>query len=54
MIQENDKLNIPGKYQKMSATELKKEKEKVLADLLSKERVIKQKKVNRTKISFYI
>ena len=29
MIYENDKLNIPEKYRKMSVSELRKEKEKV-------------------------
>lgn len=54
MIQENDKLNIPKKYQEMSATDLKKEKEKVLAGLLNRERVVKHKKINGAKVSFNI
>lgn len=30
MVYENDRLNIPKKYQQMSVSELRKEKEKVL------------------------
>lgn len=35
MVYENDKLNIPEEYLKMSASELKRLKEKTLKEILS-------------------
>lgn len=54
MIQENDKLQIPDKYRKMSVSELKEEKNRVLAKINSAPRNIKTKKQTSTKVTFNI
>lgn len=44
MVMENDKLNIPEEYRKMSVAELEREAKKVMEDLAKHPSEIKQKK----------
>lgn len=53
MIYENDKLVIPKKYQEMSISELKLEKEKVLKEFRSKSRPKKKVSTNKRGIVFH-
>lgn len=46
MIYENDNLIIPEEYKKMSVSELKAEKDKMLAEIM-KNRIVKQSKINK-------
>lgn len=50
---ENDTLVIPEKYKKMSVSELEKEKEKVLREVLKTERTKKNEKKNKKNIIFH-
>lgn len=49
---ENDTLVIPEKYKKMSVSELEKEKETMLREILKSERPKKSMKKNKNNIIF--
>lgn len=53
MVYENDKLIIPKKYQEMSISELKKEKDKVLQEFQSQPRPKKKVTSNKKGIVFH-
>ncbi len=51
-VYENDVLEIPEEYKRMSVSELEKEKERLLQEIYSKERPKKQVKANKRNIVF--
>ena len=51
-VYENDKLIIPEKYKKMSMSEIEREKNKLLKEILLSERQKKVIKSNKNNITF--
>lgn len=52
MVNENDKLEIPEKYRKMSVSELRREKERIYKDLNVQKAADARKKVSESPILF--
>lgn len=52
MIMENDVLEIPEKYLKMSASQREAEKQRILQEMKSRPSTIKPKKTGRRKVVF--